>query len=340
MAAKPVDPLTSRDPRITHGRATLHDRNYHYLLGLPKGGDYSHTIFLIHGFPDLSMGWRCQIPMLVDMGLRVVAPDMMGYGGTDAPRVPPESMHLYGFKRAADDIAELACQLGESQIVLGGHDWGGMIVWRTAQWHPELVTHIINLTPYAGPGKDFVSLEQLAKGPLPLLGYQLQFAGPEVEGRAQTRSQIKAFLNGLFGGRGPNGEAGISAQKGILFDNLPKLGIARPWGDEMVEYYADQYARNGLHGPLNWYRTRRANYEDELQLRKHTIEVPTLFIQATCDPILRPWMSKNLERHVTNVVRAQVDATHWILIEKPDEVNKIVHQWLVKNGLGRAHSNL
>lgn len=36
----------------------------------------------IHGWPDLSMGWRYQIPLLVNLGFRVVAPDMMGYGGT------------------------------------------------------------------------------------------------------------------------------------------------------------------------------------------------------------------------------------------------------------------
>lgn len=36
----------------------------------------------IHGWPDLSMGWRYQIPHLVELGFRVVAPDMMGYGGT------------------------------------------------------------------------------------------------------------------------------------------------------------------------------------------------------------------------------------------------------------------
>jgi pimeloyl-ACP methyl ester carboxylesterase len=36
----------------------------------------------IHGWPDLSMGWRYQINSLLDLGLRVVAPDMMGYGRT------------------------------------------------------------------------------------------------------------------------------------------------------------------------------------------------------------------------------------------------------------------
>ena len=41
----------------------------------------------------------------------------------DAPDVPPESLSYYGLKRAADDIKELAKQLGLLRIILGGHDW-------------------------------------------------------------------------------------------------------------------------------------------------------------------------------------------------------------------------
>ena len=52
----------------------------------------------------------------------------MGFGGTDAPKVPPESMSFYSFKRAADDIKELARQLGATKIILGGHDWVSWIV--------------------------------------------------------------------------------------------------------------------------------------------------------------------------------------------------------------------
>jgi hypothetical protein len=32
-----------------------------------------------------------------------------------------------------------------------------------------------------------------------------------------------------------------------------------------LEYYAKEYMRHGLHGPLNWYRTRRINFEDDLK---------------------------------------------------------------------------
>ena len=49
---------------------------------IPKIGALTATLFQIHGFPDISMGWRYQIPMLLSLGLRVVAPDCMGYGRT------------------------------------------------------------------------------------------------------------------------------------------------------------------------------------------------------------------------------------------------------------------
>lgn len=41
----------------------------------------------------------------------------------DAPKAPPEDIALYGFKRAADNMAELARQLSAPKIILGGHDW-------------------------------------------------------------------------------------------------------------------------------------------------------------------------------------------------------------------------
>ena len=58
------------------------------------------------------------------MGFRVVAPDIMGFGRTDAPPInQPSDMAYYSFKRAADDIKELARQLSCETIILGGHDW-------------------------------------------------------------------------------------------------------------------------------------------------------------------------------------------------------------------------
>lgn len=87
-------------------------------LSTPKSNPQTHT-------PP--KGWRYQIPPLLQAGYRVVCPDIMGFGRTDAPPVSPppsnEGIEYYSFKRAAEDIKELARQLGTEQIILGGHDW-------------------------------------------------------------------------------------------------------------------------------------------------------------------------------------------------------------------------
>jgi hypothetical protein len=100
-----------------------------------------------------------------------------------------------------------------------------MVVWRTVLWHPELVSHVFSVcTPYDTPKTTFISTEELVNGPAPQFGYQIHLASGEVEKRIQSRDDIRQFLKGMYGGRGPNRELIFSPQKGILFENLHKVG--------------------------------------------------------------------------------------------------------------------
>ncbi|MCJ1465637.1 hypothetical protein MMC07_004256 [Pseudocyphellaria aurata] len=321
MSLDSIDP--AGDQRVSHCTAELNGITYHYLLGIPEQG-YKATIFLIHGWPDISIGWRNQIPFLLQMGFRVVCPDIMGFGGTDAPPVPPEALSLYGQKRAADDIKELARQLGASQIILGGHDWGGAIVYRVALWHPRLVTHLFSVcTPYTPPSKHFKPLEHyVEQGILPNFAYQLKLAEGQLEGLT-SRDQIRQFLNGIFGGKGPNGELGFDTQHGVLLENLPVLAPTKLVNEATLDYYADQYVRNA-----NWYRVREQNFHDELQLDNNIIDIPVLFIQATKDAALPPAMSNGMEKFVPHLTRKSVEAQHWALWERPTDVNRHIKTWL------------
>lgn len=145
---------------------------------------------------------------------------------------------------------------------------GGMVIWRTVLWHPDLVSHVFSVcTPYTAPSKTYVSTETLVKGPAPQFGYQLQLASGEVEPKISSREDIRQFLRGMYGGRGPNGEVVFSPQKGVLFENIPKVGPSPIISDKVrpvakdccsgetsssrqeIDYYADQWSRTGLHGP-------------------------------------------------------------------------------------------
>jgi len=102
-----------------------------------------------------------------------------------------------------------------------------------------------------------------------------------------------------------------------------------------MDYYTEQYARNGLHGTLNWYRTREANWKDELELHKQTIDIPAMFIQATRDSVLKPEMSAGMNKYVTKLTRREVNAAHWALWERNVEVNGFIGEWFAKCVFGR-----
>ncbi|KAF4467357.1 Epoxide hydrolase 2 [Fusarium albosuccineum] len=324
------DKLVPNDPRVKAETAEIRGKTYKYIVGQPEGTPVA-TMVLVHGFPDLGFGWRYQVPYFMSLGFQVVVPDMLGYGGTDAP----ESLEEYTYKNLAADINELSRKfVGDGQIILGGHDWGGALVWRIAMWYPELIKGVFSVcTPYHAPSETFIPLEAIiASGHLLNFTYQLQFKGPDVESRIQGEEKVRQFLNSLYGGRGPNGEWGFRAQEGILFDNLPLLERSRLLSEEELEYYAKQYAARGsleMRGPLNWYRVRELNHRDEVEFAKtgHKLKMPALFVMATNDTALPPSMSQGMEKHFDNLTRGEVKASHWALWQATEDVNTQIAQW-------------
>ncbi|EHY58217.1 hypothetical protein HRR83_004924 [Exophiala dermatitidis] len=303
----------------------------------PKRG----TIFLVHGFPDLSMGWRYQIPYLTSLGLDVIAIDCIGYGRTDSPLFHLQS---YTYRRVADDIAELARQLGLSSqgIILGGHDWGGAIVYRVAQYYPQLIRAVFSIcTPYFPPSPTYEPLALLVRKRLPNFGYQLHFASGEIEANVQSRAEIRQFLNNMYGARTPEGTFAFHAEKGIDLAAQARVGKNKLLDDDEMDYYVAEYARHGLNGPLNWYRNREENFVNEWRdlfhhgaknpqdvLRDTTIQQEVLFVLATRDQALKPFMADRMADRIPNLTRREVNASHWALWERPDECNRLIGDWL------------
>src|SRR3954469_1404347 len=91
-------------------------------------------VVLLHGFPEGWSTWRPQLAALAAHGYRAVAPDLRGYGGTDAPADADRytALHLVG------DVVGLLRHLGEPAVLVR-HDWGCAPVWWTALLRPDLV---------------------------------------------------------------------------------------------------------------------------------------------------------------------------------------------------------
>lgn len=111
------------------------------------------------------------------------------------------------------------------------------------------MTHVFSIcTPYWSPSSTYIPIEEIVETKWPNFRYQIHLASGEVEEHIQTKDEIKQFLNACYGGRGPNGESGFEMTSGTNFENLDKLGKTKLLNAETLEYYAEQYSRNGMHG--------------------------------------------------------------------------------------------
>jgi pimeloyl-ACP methyl ester carboxylesterase len=76
---------------------TIHLQNSGLSLHVVEEGS-GPAVLLLHGFPETSYSWRHQISSLAGAGFHVIAPDMRGYGASDAPESSEEytSLHIVG----------------------------------------------------------------------------------------------------------------------------------------------------------------------------------------------------------------------------------------------------
>ena len=100
------------------------------------------VVLLLHGFPDTHQVWRKQVGPLVAAGFRVLAPDLRGYGRSDAPR----RIHDYTLDKVRGDVLALLDVLDIDKVFLVGHDWGSLVAWQIATLAPQRVQRLVALS--------------------------------------------------------------------------------------------------------------------------------------------------------------------------------------------------
>jgi pimeloyl-ACP methyl ester carboxylesterase len=98
------------------------------------------ALLLLHGFPTSSHMFRDLIPMLSDR-LRLVAPDLPGFGQSD---LPDRSRFTYTFDNIAKVIERFTEVIGLSRFAVYVFDYGAPTGFRLAVSHPERITAIIS----------------------------------------------------------------------------------------------------------------------------------------------------------------------------------------------------
>src|ERR1700752_3338855 len=90
----------------------------HTTFYLACGTEDGPLIVFVHGWPELSISWRHQLPVFGALGFRAIAPDMRGYGRSSVyPRHED-----YALAESTQDMLDLLDILGRGQAVFVGHD--------------------------------------------------------------------------------------------------------------------------------------------------------------------------------------------------------------------------
>ncbi|CAI6336251.1 unnamed protein product [Periconia digitata] len=302
-----------------------------YSYVFQPASDQKPTFLFVHGFPSGSHDWRHQIRDLSNAGYGVIAPDLLGYGGTDKPSEVEE----YSVWKIASHMANILEHEEISQVIGVGHDWGCSALGMLANRYPEYLSALVFMAvPYSAPGPfDLDAINNLTEETFgyPSFGYWNFF----------NESDSATVL-----------DEHVESSASITYPNEPSLwktdlcpfGKAREWitSDKraplpswLTQEESDKHISilrdGGSTGPLNWYKAGMRNIDvdkyDQIPASNLIIKQQTLFLMGQDDAASRPELAKSAaeqgktEGYLPNVEVQELEGCgHWIQLEKPQEV--------------------
>ncbi len=292
-------------------------------------------VVLCHGFPESWYSWRHQLQALAASGFRVVAPDQRGYGQTTAP----DAIDAYHIFNLTGDIVGLVNGLGASGAAIVGHDWGAPVAWHCALLRPDLfyACGLLSVPYFPRPPLKPSNLWTMLEG-ADRIHYQHYFQEPgvaEADFERDVRASMKKILFGASGDAPPSGEFSFLLPRGQrMFDLMPEPSTLPSWLTEAdIDFFAGEFKRSGIRGGLNWYRNIDRNWELTPFLDGAKLRQPSMFAAGEHDVVL-----KMLPLKVQDLVGSQMPACrsctvipgvgHWIQQERPDEVNRLLLEFL------------
>jgi len=300
-------------------------------------------VLLAHGFPESWYSWRHQISALAAGGFHVAAPDMRGYGKSDAPQAIDQytMLHLIG------DMVGVLDALGAPTAVIVGHDWGANVAWQAALIRPDRFRAVVALSvPFRPRGT--ATPTTLMPRTENAQFYQLYFQEPgpaEAELGRDPRATIRYIL---FGGSGEGVAAARAAASGRPTQNLSMVskgaGFLRgagapetlpPWISESdIDFYAGEFKRTGFRGGLNYYRNIDRNWEILGAMAGLQVTVPALYIAGDRDLVVSFPGTDQLLAKLKNLVpglrgiQMLPGCGHWTQQERPNEINAALVEFL------------
>ncbi len=295
----------ARAASVAASAATLTTMRYKYaevdghkVFYREAGNPTAPHVLLLHGFPTSSHMYRNLIPLLADR-YHVVAPDLLGFGYSDAP---DRATFKYTFDKLAQVVDKFTQVVGLNKYAVQVFDYGAPIGLRLAMAHPERVAAIISQNGNAyveGLGTDWNPIQKYWKEPTEANREPLRsFLKPDAIKNYQ-------YLNGAA-------DATRISPDGYLVDSA---FLARPGNEEIqLDLFLDYASNVALYPKFQEY------------FRKH--QPPLLAVWGKHDPLFIPPGAEAFKRDNPNAEIHMYDAGHFALEAKLDEIGPEIRRFL------------
>jgi pimeloyl-ACP methyl ester carboxylesterase len=265
------------------------------------------AVLLLHGFPTSSHMFRDLIPALADR-YYVVAPDLPGFGYTEAP---DRGRFKYSFEHLTDVIDRFTEVLKLNRYAIYIFDYGAPVGLRLALRHPERISAVISQN-----GNTY--LEGLSEGWNPIQTY---WKDPSAENRAALRAFLKPEATQWQYTHGMTNPERLSPDGWTLDSAL----LARPGNDEIqLDLFGDYQSNVALYPKFQDYiRTKRP---------------PLLAVWGKNDPFFLPPGAQAFRRDNPDAEVHLLDAGHFALESHAPEIAAIIRDFLARKLLQRAQA--
>lgn len=318
----------------------------HTTFFLSCGAADATPLIFVHGWPELSISWRHQLPVFAALGFRSIAPDMRGYGRSGVYARHED----YALQHSVADMLELLAALGREKAVWVGHDWGSPVVWSIGSHHPERCLGLVNLcVPYLPGGftpagtVPLVNRQVYPEATFPAgqwdyqLFYEENFAKAVADFEASVPDTVKAlFRKGSQGGKGHPARTALVRRDGGWFGGAGRAPAVPRDAEVLTEadcsIYAASLQRNGFFGPDSWYmnHARNAVYAEKA-LDNGRLSMPVLFLHGafdyTCET-LDSRLAEPMREYCAELTEVVVQSGHWMAQESPVAVNAALARFL------------
>jgi soluble epoxide hydrolase / lipid-phosphate phosphatase len=329
----------------TSNRITVAGHTTHYLAA---GREDAPFIVFVHGWPELSISWRHQLPVFAGLGFRAIAPDLRGYGESTVY----DRLEDYAQERVVADLIGLLDALDVERAIWVGHDWGSPVVWNIASHHPERCHGVANLcVPYYTLERGLDACIELVDRevyPADLYPagqweyqrfYEEQFDKATRMFAANPYDTVKLlFRKGDPAGFGTPAATALTRINGGWFGGLDKAPDVPMDPDVVTEAdlrtYAVALERNGFFGPDAYYMNHAANAAYAARaVNGGRLDMPVLFLAAQYDYVcetITSRMAEPMREQCSRLDEAVVYSGHWMAQERPADVNAALTRWLVR----------